>query len=110
MEQTRRVVQKFRLHIRKIQIISGITIVIIGVLLITNRMFYLAIWAQQKGLFLDIRPGMSAQPDLLLAFLAGIISFLSPCVFPLVPAYIGYLSGHALHEKEADQHYRETLK
>ncbi|HML39319.1 MAG TPA: cytochrome c biogenesis protein CcdA [Bellilinea sp.] len=53
---------------------------------------------------------MSAQPDLLLAFLAGIISFLSPCVFPLVPAYIGYLSGHALHEKEADQHYRETLK
>jgi cytochrome c-type biogenesis protein len=28
-----------------------------------------------------------------LAFLAGLASFLSPCVFPLVPAYIGYLSG-----------------
>ncbi|MBE2182904.1 MAG: cytochrome c biogenesis protein CcdA [Anaerolineae bacterium] len=27
------------------------------------------------------------------AALAGIVSFLSPCVFPLVPAYIGYLSG-----------------
>ncbi len=28
-----------------------------------------------------------------LAFLVGIISFLSPCVLPLVPAYIGYLGG-----------------
>lgn len=28
-----------------------------------------------------------------LALLAGILSFLSPCVFPLVPAYVAYLSG-----------------
>jgi len=28
-----------------------------------------------------------------LAFLAGIVSFLSPCVLPVVPGYIGYLSG-----------------
>ncbi|MEJ5248911.1 MAG: cytochrome c biogenesis protein CcdA [Caldilinea sp.] len=31
-----------------------------------------------------------------LAFGAGLISFLSPCVLPLVPAYIGYLSGAAV--------------
>jgi cytochrome c-type biogenesis protein len=31
-----------------------------------------------------------------LAFLAGLASFLSPCVFSLVPAYIGYLSGRAV--------------
>jgi len=30
-----------------------------------------------------------------LAFAAGLASFLSPCVFPLVPAYIGYLSGRS---------------
>lgn len=28
-----------------------------------------------------------------LAFFAGIISFISPCVLPLVPAYIGFLTG-----------------
>ena len=28
-----------------------------------------------------------------IAFLAGLVSFLSPCVLPLVPAYIGYLGG-----------------
>lgn len=30
-----------------------------------------------------------------LAFIAGLASFLSPCVFALVPAYIGYLGGRA---------------
>ncbi|HET8706498.1 MAG TPA: cytochrome c biogenesis protein CcdA [Pseudomonadales bacterium] len=30
-----------------------------------------------------------------LAFIAGVASFLSPCVLALVPAYIGYLSGRA---------------
>ncbi|MDC0459033.1 cytochrome c biogenesis protein CcdA, partial [Alphaproteobacteria bacterium] len=27
------------------------------------------------------------------ALLAGLLSFLSPCVLPLVPGYIGFLSG-----------------
>jgi cytochrome c-type biogenesis protein len=31
-----------------------------------------------------------------LAFIAGLASFLSPCVFSLVPAYIGYLSGRSM--------------
>ncbi len=30
-----------------------------------------------------------------LAFIAGFFSFISPCVLPLVPAYIGYLAGQA---------------
>ncbi|MDP4145729.1 MAG: cytochrome c biogenesis protein CcdA [Bacillota bacterium] len=30
---------------------------------------------------------------LLVAFSAGLLSFVSPCVLPLIPAYIGYLTG-----------------
>ncbi|WP_027132524.1 cytochrome c biogenesis CcdA family protein [Geminicoccus roseus] len=30
------------------------------------------------------------------AFVAGIISFLSPCVLPLVPGYVSYISGNSL--------------
>lgn len=37
------------------------------------------------------------------AFLAGLASFLSPCVFSLVPAYIGYLSGRAAAGQENGQ-------
>jgi cytochrome c-type biogenesis protein len=34
-------------------------------------------------------------PSYPLAFLAGLVSFLSPCVFPLVPVYAAYLGGRA---------------
>ena len=32
-----------------------------------------------------------------LAFIAGLVSFLSPCVLPLVPAYIGYMGGRVTY-------------
>jgi cytochrome c-type biogenesis protein len=38
----------------------------------------------------------AANISLGLAFLAGLASFLSPCVFSLVPAYIGYLGGRSV--------------
>lgn len=44
--------------------------------------------------------GASAISGAPLAFLAGLISFLSPCVLPLIPAYIGYLSGASLSEAQ----------
>jgi cytochrome c-type biogenesis protein len=36
--------------------------------------------------------------ELLIAFGAGLISFLSPCVLPLIPGYISYISGASLDE------------
>ena len=36
--------------------------------------------------------------NLLVAFSAGFISFLSPCVLPLIPGYISYISGQAIDE------------
>jgi len=36
--------------------------------------------------------------QLLIAFSAGLISFLSPCVLPLIPGYISYVSGSSFNE------------
>ena len=36
--------------------------------------------------------------ELFLALGAGLISFLSPCVLPLIPGYISYISGSSLNE------------
>ena len=36
--------------------------------------------------------------ELLIAFGAGFISFLSPCVLPLIPGYISFISGQSLKE------------
>ena len=46
---------------------------------------------------------MTHELSIPIAFLAGIVSFLSPCVLPLVPGYISMLSGASIEElkKEA---------
>ena len=36
--------------------------------------------------------------ELLVAFGAGLISFLSPCVLPLIPGYVSFISGQSLQE------------
>ena len=36
--------------------------------------------------------------ELIVAFGAGILSFLSPCVLPLIPGYISYISGSSIDE------------
>ena len=36
--------------------------------------------------------------EIFIAFGAGLISFLSPCVLPLIPGYISYISGSSLNE------------
>ncbi|MBD1164602.1 sulfite exporter TauE/SafE family protein [Pelagibacterales bacterium SAG-MED13] len=41
--------------------------------------------------------------ELFLAFGAGLISFLSPCVLPLIPGYISFVSGQSLQELLADK-------
>jgi cytochrome c-type biogenesis protein len=35
-----------------------------------------------------------------LAFIAGVVSFLSPCVLPLLPAYLSYISGVSVEDLE----------
>ncbi|MGI8586302.1 MAG: cytochrome c biogenesis CcdA family protein [Chloroflexia bacterium] len=36
--------------------------------------------------------------DIFVALLAGMLSFISPCVLPLVPAYLGYMSGASVQK------------
>jgi cytochrome c-type biogenesis protein len=46
------------------------------------------------------------------AFLAGLVSFLSPCVLPLIPGYISYISGTSfdkIKEKEKNLIFIKTI-
>jgi cytochrome c-type biogenesis protein len=43
------------------------------------------------------------------AFLAGLISFLSPCVLPLVPGYVSYVAGRSLDELQQRDLARANL-
>ena len=46
---------------------------------------------------------MSSIPLPLAAFLAGILSFLSPCVLPLVPGYVSLISGSSVDALQAPE-------
>jgi cytochrome c-type biogenesis protein len=45
----------------------------------------------------------SLLPALMIAFSAGILSFLSPCVLPIVPPYLAYMGGVSVTEMEGDR-------
>ncbi len=89
-------VRKMSRYILAFKIINGVLIISIGVLLLTNWMSLIAIWAFRNNLYIDVFSIGTGIPSYLTAIVAGALSFFSPCVLPLVPAYLGYLSGHAL--------------
>lgn len=41
-------------------------------------------------------------PAMLIALSAGVLSFLSPCVLPIVPPYLAYMSGISMQEMSGD--------
>jgi cytochrome c-type biogenesis protein len=88
--------KRMRPYQKYFKIASGVFIIVIGVLLLTNTMSLIAIWAFKNGYFIESFATYAAAPTYFTAMLAGLLSFLSPCVLPLVPAYLGYLSGHMI--------------
>ena len=77
---------------------TGILLIFIGVLLLTDQLTIIT--TKFVGIFgmglASFNTGATAAVTLPIAFIAGLLSFLSPCVLPLIPAYIGYLSGTAV--------------
>ena len=41
------------------------------------------------------------EPTIIVAFIAGIVSFVSPCVLPLIPGFLAYLSGTSTTQEGA---------
>jgi cytochrome c-type biogenesis protein len=89
-------------HIRTIQLINGALLILIGLALLTKQLAIIARWAQENNLYLEAGFLGGATPTFPIAILAGLLSFLSPCVLPLVPAYVFYLTGHTLSKTTAN--------
>lgn len=88
---------RLKRHLGWISVVSGALLILIGVLIFTNSLRDLS----QLGSIVNVEGQLAEDVSgtnipFLFAFLAGLASFLSPCVLPLVPAYLGYLSGAAI--------------
>lgn len=53
---------------------------------------------------------MVSEIGLMASFLAGVVSFLSPCVLPLVPGYMSFISGVSLDELRAEDRRSEISR
>ena len=51
----------------------------------------------------------SLLPAMMIAIMAGVLSFLSPCVLPIVPPYIAYMSGVTVSDMEDKGTRRRAL-
>lgn len=51
----------------------------------------------------------SLVPALLISLVAGVISFLSPCVLPIVPPYLAYMGGISVTDMEGDNAARRRV-
>jgi cytochrome c-type biogenesis protein len=98
LERTSGWLSRIRPYQKYFKIVSGIFIIAVGVLLLTNTMSLISIWAFKNGYYIEAFSRYAAAPTYLTAIIAGLLSFLSPCVLPLVPAYLGYLSGQTLQK------------
>jgi len=98
LERTTGWVKSMRKYRQAIKIASGVFMITIGIMLFTNTMSLIAIWAFKNGFYVEKFSLFAAAPTYLTAIIAGLLSFLSPCVLPLVPAYVGYLSGHTFRK------------
>ena len=93
-------VRRFRKYLHTMEIITGAFLILMGVLMLTNSLTLIALWAQRTGLYLDLSLGSSAVPSYFVAIVGGLLSFFSPCVLPLVPAYLSYLGGQVLRQEQ----------
>jgi cytochrome c-type biogenesis protein len=98
------VLRRMNRHLGLVSKITGFFLIFVGVMLFTDQLNRLAILFTSRfgtGLasFELGTAGMAAAVTIPIAFAAGLLSFLSPCVLPLIPAYIGYLSGTTVADR-----------
>ncbi len=81
--------RRIRAFLIYFNVIGGIFLMAMGLLVVTGYIGMLSV-------FLIGTSGpmsFTSQLNFLFAFIAGVLTFLSPCILPLVPAYLSYMAG-----------------
>ena len=96
----RRWLKKVNPYLEFIELMSGLLLVLIGALIVTGSL-------QQLNSFFTFIPEVTGSSEvtgiggasIIIAFAGGILSFLSPCILPLVPIWLGYMGGSVLDRR-----------
>ena len=101
-------ISKARNWIKYLQYIFGTFLIVLGILVFTNQLNRIANIEFVASFLIALNVGTSAGSaitslgvfNIIIAFVAGLISFLSPCILPLIPAFLSYLASITLQEHE----------
>jgi cytochrome c biogenesis protein CcdA len=88
-------------HLEAVSVVSGALIIVMGILVFTNSVINLNTlfgFAQVDEVGGQLSLGLAG---LLVAFAAGLVSVVSPCVLPMVPVYMLYITGSSLDDRGA---------
>ena len=94
----RRVFRLLNPYLDGISFVSGSLIIVIGILIFTNSLINLNsvfTFIEVDQVSGEARLGLTG---LIVAFGAGIVSVVSPCVLPMVPVYMLYITGSSVNE------------
>ncbi|MBI2102631.1 sulfite exporter TauE/SafE family protein [Candidatus Woesearchaeota archaeon] len=93
--QAQRVITKAGRWLNYVKYFFGVVLIALGVFVFTNQLSRIANLAFASNFLISLNiSGVSvgSSLNLGLAFAAGFVSFLSPCVLPLIPAFLSYLA------------------
>jgi cytochrome c-type biogenesis protein len=92
--QAQKFISKAGRWIKYVNYVFGVILVLLGIFVYTNQLSRVANLAFASSFLnsLDlVSAGAGGSLNLFIAFFAGLASFLSPCVLPLIPAFLSYL-------------------
>jgi len=91
---------RMKRYLRAIEMVAGAIVVAMGVVLVTDSFLRFTGWLYQTFPSLaNVGTGPEASGDVITGsavFIAGLVSFISPCVLPLVPVYISWITGQSI--------------
>lgn len=91
---------RLRRFLGLIEVVAGLIVIGMGLVLVTDSFLRFTGWLYQTFPALaNVGTGPEASGEAVsmgAAFVAGLVSFISPCVLPLVPVYISYLTGQSI--------------
>lgn len=85
--------KKIRPLLKYFNIISGVFLMAVGLLVVTGYIGLLSVFLVNAN-----GASLNSQLNFLIAIVAGVLTFLSPCILPLLPAYFSYIAGATAQE------------
>jgi cytochrome c-type biogenesis protein len=93
--QSQKFISKYSKFLKYVNYVFGVILIALGVLVFTNQLSRVANFAFATSFLTWLNFGAvssAASLNFIIAFIAGLGSFLSPCVLPLIPAFLAYLA------------------